>query len=514
MRFVTSFQFSEDIILQSFTVPLSFTDPVSVLWCISEVGPQSNSATVPTDTIASGTLTPKYNSSTGKYDATLNVNNLAAEVKAGTSYYLWLYNDNDKSYFSRVYTNEKDKTATYTYSEVTPKQQYMTFKAGTNVASFTGSGYYIVGEYPEGTAQAKFGHYLTHIIGTDSSDPNKTKEWTIEGEPTIYTKTFAAVKNHPRTFTAYAAPLKYEFRFLSSMPQMENGVPVMDFIDKEGNSTTHEKAYQPKLQDNTIGSPMAATIHKYGTQTSIYTSTNGTTITNTLTKRGHIFDGWYLQRKSDLKWLYVGDVVIGDGDTEDERVQWYSWGDTPDKWDYLEKPNDVEYGPFQLRKYGNGSQTNRATGVPNDVIWAYALWNPEKYKVQYVLNGGNTSSSTSVRVTYGQSFSVIPSTKISKNGYKFLGWTTNEDGTDDGYNWTDWSGEWTGIPGEDEWAIDPDTRTTTLYARWEPIGFVYIKDNDAFNKYMVYIYENDTNKFQQYIPYIHNGTEWVLYSGE
>ena len=68
-----------------------------------------------------------------------------------------------------------------------------------------------------------------------------------------------------------------------------------------------------------------------------------------------------------------------------------------------------------------------------------ALWSaPLTYTVNYITDKGTIADTAQ----YDQPYTVRPY-PYQLLGYKFIQWTTNEDKTDDGFNWTNWSGTWT-----------------------------------------------------------------------
>ena len=91
------------------------------------------------------------------------------------------------------------------------------------------------------------------------------------------------------------------------------------------------------------------------------------------------------------------------------------------------------------------------------------------YTIKYN-NGGSTGTMTSTTCTYGSACSVGEN-KFTKSGYVFSGWTTKSDGSDDGYNWTGWSGTWKFQNGQK----GISNYTLTLYPRWVKAKKVYIK---------------------------------------
>ena len=114
---------------------------------------------------------------------------------------------------------------------------------------------------------------------------------------------------------------------------------------------------------------------------------------------------------------------------------------------------------------GTWSYDNGDYGITNNELVLTAQWTPTKYTVTYRGNGGiwNNTDTWSNTATYGQSYTIEP-TFYTRKGYTFAGWTTNANGTDDGYNWTSWSGTWSYDNGQYGIA----NNKLVLYARWTP----------------------------------------------
>lgn len=136
--------------------------------------------------------------------------------------------------------------------------------------------------------------------------------------------------------------------------------------------------------------------------------------------------------------------------------------------------DDTSYSATFIASSAGG---NLSTG--NATVIYYANWKPNIYTINYILNGGTTSHPTTETVTFNSSYTVMLSSELDKVGYKFLGWTTNSDGTPDGLNWTEWFGTWTGVAGDTSWGID-NNNTVTLYAIWEPLATIYTKTSSGF----------------------------------
>ena len=83
------------------------------------------------------------------------------------------------------------------------------------------------------------------------------------------------------------------------------------------------------------------------------------------------------------------------------------------------------------------------------------------YTIEYNANGGS-GTMASQTVKYDADTTIAENT-YTKTGYQFVGWTTKSDGSDDGYNWTGWTGTWKYVNGQ--YGISSDR--LVLYARWK-----------------------------------------------
>ena len=210
------------------------------------------------------------------------------------------------------------------------------------------------------------------------------------------------------------------------------------------------------------------------------------------TFQGNYFHKW--RAGSTTGTVYSeGDSYTPSGDTT--MYAWwgtkYIWGTTTRNPDYSEGYTvtldsnggtcDIDFltseiiTTYDFSGWGNLA-TNPTSTFKIDTIYtqtsdytAYAIWSPT------ITNG---------RIT-------LPTP--TRNGYEFLGWSTNEFDTN-------------GITGE----YTP-TSDLTLYAIWKPMGLVYIYDGIEFNPYQVLIY--DSSGWNQYIPYIYTESGWEIYSG-
>ena len=169
-----------------------------------------------------------------------------------------------------------------------------------------------------------------------------------------------------------------------------------------------------------------------GSMASDVVKTGGTATikANEFTKKGYTFAGWTTK-----------------SDGTDDGYNWTGWSGT---WNYV----DGQYG------------------IANKTLKLYARWTPKSYTISYNSNGG-TGTMASDTVSTG-SKATIKSNTFTKTGYKFVGWTTKSDGTDDGYGWNPgWSGTWNYDNGQDGIANDK----LVLYARWDNHYTITYNDN-------------------------------------
>ena len=169
-----------------------------------------------------------------------------------------------------------------------------------------------------------------------------------------------------------------------------------------------------------------------GSMASDVVKTGGTATikANEFTKKGYTFAGWTTK-----------------SDGTDDGYNWTGWSGT---WNYV----DGQYG------------------IANKTLKLYARWTPKSYTISYNSNGG-TGTMTSDTVSTGGSVTIKGNT-FKRTGYKFVGWTTKSDGTDDGHGWNPgWSGTWNYDNGQYGIANDK----LVLYARWDNHFTVTYNDN-------------------------------------
>ena len=169
-----------------------------------------------------------------------------------------------------------------------------------------------------------------------------------------------------------------------------------------------------------------------GSMASDIVKTGGTATikANEFTKKGYTFAGWTTK-----------------SDGTDDGYNWTGWSGT---WNYV----DGQYG------------------IANKTLKLYARWTPKSYTISYNSNGGTGTMASDTVSTGGKA--TIKSNTFTKTGYKFVGWTTKSDGTDDGYGWNPgWSGTWNYDNGQYGIANDK----LVLYARWDNHYTITYNDN-------------------------------------
>ncbi|MBQ7646563.1 MAG: InlB B-repeat-containing protein, partial [Clostridia bacterium] len=123
---------------------------------------------------------------------------------------------------------------------------------------------------------------------------------------------------------------------------------------------------------------------------------------NYFTRSGYTFEGWYLYRKSDKKWMYI----------YNGSKKWYAKGEQP-------------RGAY-LALFSDKASVTSLTDVNSDKITCYAQWKPvstgtKSFYIQFDANGG-TGTMDDQKIVYGTSTPVSKNT-FTRTGYKFCGWT-------------------------------------------------------------------------------------------
>ncbi|MBQ5930975.1 MAG: InlB B-repeat-containing protein, partial [Tidjanibacter sp.] len=153
------------------------------------------------------------------------------------------------------------------------------------------------------------------------------------------------------------------------------------------------------------------------TQTVTY-NTSVTMAANTCTKKGYTHIGWTTNSSG-----------------ADDGHGWSNWSGT---W-----------------AYDNGQY-----GISGNILQLYPRWQAKTYTVKYSCGSGTGSVSNHI-ATFDTNFT-IKTSGCTKNGYAFVGWTTNSNESNDGYNWTNWSGKW--VYDDGQYGIT--NRTLQFYPMW------------------------------------------------
>ena len=168
------------------------------------------------------------------------------------------------------------------------------------------------------------------------------------------------------------------------------------------------------------------------------------------TRNGYVFIGWFDENYKDKPLNYYADTYSdlknAFGYDADALYNHY-----------------ITYGKGEGRRISQYVKGDSFTGNANKTI--YAGWYAQGYTISYNSNGGTGSMASDVVKTGGTA--TIKANEFIKKGYTFAGWTTKSDGTDDGYNWTGWSGTWNYVDGQYGIA----NKTLKLYARWTPKSY-------------------------------------------
>ena len=257
-----------------------------------------------------------------------------------------------------------------------------------------------------------------------------------------YADTYSDLKNA----FGYDANLLYKHYFEYGLKE---GRRISQYIssDKyntEGNKTIYAgwKSVVYKINYNANGGSgtMESDNAEFGT--------NVTIKNNGFTRDGYTFVGWTTKSNG-----------------ADDGYGWTGWSGT---WNYV----DGQYG------------------IAENKLELYAMWKRNAYTISY--NPGYTDLNTCYNMCKSERDQVscadkcdetidtkdagkMDSDTVSKgsgvtiknnafvrNGYTFAGWTTNSDGTDDGYGWTGWSGTWNYDNGQ----YGINNNKLVLYARW------------------------------------------------
>lgn len=171
----------------------------------------------------------------------------------------------------------------------------------------------------------------------------------------------------------------------------------------------NDLSYSWKKTDSNIATTFTITYNANGgkgtmANTVVTHGVSTATRTNTFTKTGYTFDGWYAHRNSDNKWRYVNSKDSSD-------ITWYLENSQPDNW--------IKY------RYRDGASV-KATAPVGSIVTFYAVWKANTYTVKYNANGG-IGTMTDSSHTYGKAKS-LTANAFTRENYTFLGWATSDNG--------------------------------------------------------------------------------------
>jgi uncharacterized repeat protein (TIGR02543 family) len=129
----------------------------------------------------------------------------------------------------------------------------------------------------------------------------------------------------------------------------------------------------------------------------------------------------------------------------------------------LVSPVEPSGKTFEGWFYNNGGSaltSLSATGYTSEIN-LYARWGDVSYTITYDINGGTGTPPSTQPVNYGGSFTTHSGSGLSKPGYTFSGWNTDEFGTG-----TDYAANTSYYP----------TSNLYLYAKWAPISYTVVFD--------------------------------------
>ena len=122
---------------------------------------------------------------------------------------------------------------------------------------------------------------------------------------------------------------------------------------------------------------------------------------NSFKRTGSTFTGWNAHRSSDNKWLYYSSSLKKDG--------WYAKGKQP--------------SGYSLQVYKNQQSIARTSSTNKDVVTMHAVWNTNKFTINYNSNGG-TGSMANTTVTFGKS-TALRANSFKRTGSTFVGWNAH-----------------------------------------------------------------------------------------
>ena len=179
----------------------------------------------------------------------------------------------------------------------------------------------------------------------------------------------------------------------------------------------------------------------------------------TPTRTGYTFIGWFTGNATrDSSQAYKDHPMLYYSDTYSDLYNAFGYNEKSLYNHYLSN------GKSEGRRISQYISSDTVAITSNTTLYAGWYPNPNTYTITYYGNGGSSAqygTSWSNTATYDSTYTV-ESNWYTRTGYTFAGWTTNSDGTDDGYGWTGWSGTWKYDNGQ----YGISNNTLNLYARW------------------------------------------------
>ena len=244
----------------------------------------------------------------------------------------------------------------------------------------------------------------------------------------------------------------------------------------------------------------------------------------TPTKTGYTFDGWYTSASggtqltststietnttvyahwTPITFTVTYDANSGSGTTEDS-THTYGIESKLNKNKFYR--NGYSFAGWATSasgsvEYSDEDDVINLAPTEGETVTLYAKWTPKTIAITYNANGG--SGTTSNKATFGEDYTVLSGSAVSRDGYTFKGWSTMSSGLDN-YGWTDWSGSWAYDNGQNGVADD----SLTLYAIWvkksadfsnsSDMGWVEVYSNVGYvvRCYLRYFIDSDARQIK------------------
>ena len=264
---------------------------------------------------------------------------------------------------------------------------------------------------------------------TISKDYN-SEETISERLRTGYTLIGYTMKNSNNGSTTELGGAKFTFDATSRSGKFTQGTVPITLV-AQWKANTYTVSY-----NNNGGSGCSS-------KTVTYNSTYGELCTPT--RSGYVFIGWFDESYKDKPLNYYADTYA-------DLKNAFGY-DTDSLYNHY-----LNNGKNEGRKISQYTSSDTYSTAGNKTI--YAGWYAKKYTISYNANNGSGTMSSDTVKSGGSA--TIKANTFTRTGYRFLGWTTKSDGTDDGYGWTGWSGTWSYDNGS--YGIADDK--LVLYARW------------------------------------------------